>query len=96
MNSEFGGPHGGNEWEYYFTKNKRNECVFPFYHPQVYDKKPSFIVFLFVLSQEEKLLPNLRILIFTRITRCHWESITLLESFYFLFFNLSTTASHIS
>lgn len=55
------------------TKKKRLNHFFPFHRPQVYDKKSPFDV-LFVLSQEEKIWSNLRILSFTGRTRCHWEN----------------------
>ena len=45
--------------------------------------------------RKKKLLPNLRILFFTGITRCHWENITLLESFYLFIYLTCLLQRHI-
>lgn len=64
-------------------------------HLQVYVKKPSLIVLLFVLLQKEKTIAKLEDSIFTGITRCRWENITLLESFYLFVYHPCLLQFHI-
>lgn len=52
--------------EMLFYRETKKEHFFSFYHPQEYNKKPSFIVLLFVLSQKEKNIVKLDDSIFYR------------------------------
>ena len=76
---------------------KRNGHIFPFNHLQVYVKKPSFIVLLFVLSQEEKTIAKLEDSIFYWNNKMSLGEHYFIGKFLFIYLSyLSTAASHIS
>ena len=74
---------------------KRNGHIFLLITFKYMSKSLVLLCYYLCFHKNKKLLPNLRILFFTGITRCHWEKITLLESFYLFIYLTCLLRLHI-